>query len=159
MIGIYAGSFSPPTCGHLDIIRRAARVLDEVVVAVLINPEKTYVFSPEQRAGWLARAAADIPNVRVVWDSGLLVDVARRVGAGVIVRGVRGERDLGYEMPIAEANRRLSGLDTMYLAASPELAYLSSTIVMDIARHGGDISGMVPHEILADIVSSIKESC
>ena len=103
MIGLYAGSFSVPTMGHMDIIRRAAAVLDGLVVAILVNPEKRYAFSPERRARWLEKAVEDLPNVRVVWDNGLLVDVAKRCGAGVIVRGVRGESDLGYEMPLAEA--------------------------------------------------------
>lgn len=99
----------------------------------------------------------DLPNVRVVWDNGLLVDVAKRCGAGVIVRGVRGESDLGYEMPLAEANRHLAGLDTLFFVARPELAYLSSTIVMDIARHGGDVSEMIPAQVADDIVNAIKE--
>ena len=157
MLGLYAGSFPVPTMGHMDMICRAASVLDGLVVAVLANPEKRYAFSPQKRARWLEIATADLPNVRVVWDNGLLVDVARRCGAGITVRGVRGESDLGYEMPLAQANRHLSGLDTLFFVARPELAYLSSTIVMDIARHGGDIAGMVPAQIADDIVNSIKE--
>ena len=149
MIGLYAGSFSVPTMGHMDIIRRAAAVLDGLVVAILVNPER--------RARWLEKAVEDLPNVRVVWDNGLLVDVAKRCGAGVIVRGVRGESDLGYEMPLAEANRHLAGLDTLFFVARPELAYLSSTIVMDIARHGGDVSEMIPAQVADDIVNAIKE--
>lgn len=157
MIGIYAGSFSVPTMGHLDVIRRSAAVLDGVVVAVLANPEKRYAFPPEKRARWLERAVEGLPNVRVVWDNGLLVDVARRCGAGVIVRGVRGETDLAYEMPMAEVNRRLSGMDTIFFVARSEFSYLSSTIVMDVARHGGSIEGMVPAQIADDIANSIKE--
>lgn len=157
MIGLYAGSFSVPTMGHMDIIRRAATVLDGLVVAILVNPEKRYAFPPERRARWLEKAVEDLPNVRVVWDNGLLVDVAKRCGAGVIVRGVRGESDLGYEMPLAEANRHLAGLDTLFFVARPELAYLSSTIVMDIARHGGDVSEMIPAQVADDIVNAIKE--
>lgn len=157
MIGIYAGSFSVPTMGHLDVIRRSAAVLDGVVVAVLANPEKRYAFPPEKRARWLERAVEGLPNVRVVWDNGLLVDVARRCGAGVIVRGVRGESDLAYEMPMAEVNRRLSGMDTIFFVARSEFSYLSSTIVMDVARHGGSIEGMVPAQIADDIANSIKE--
>ena len=159
MTGIYAGSFSPPTCGHLDIIRRAAQMLDEVVVAILVNPEKKYIFSAEKRAQWLMKATEGIDNVRVVWDNGLLVDVAKRCGAGVIVRGVRGTADLEYEMSLADVNRHLSGIDTVFLPAQPELGYISSTIVMDVARHGGSIVGMVPDAIADDIVTSIKESC
>ena len=159
MKGIYAGSFSPPTSGHLDIIRRAAQVLDEVVVAILVNPEKKYIFSAEKRAEWLTRAVKGIDNVRVVWDNGLLVDVAGRYGAGVIVRGVRGTADLEYEMTLADANRHLSGIDTMFFPSRPELGFISSTVVMDIARHGGSIRGLVPDAIADDIVSSIKESC
>ena len=159
MKGIYAGSFSPPTCGHLEIIRRAAAVLDEVVVAILVNPEKKYLFSAETRAQWLMKATDGIDNVRVVWDNGLLVDVAKRCGAGVIVRGVRGTADLEYEMSLSEANRHLSGIDTMFFPSKPELGFISSTVVMDIARHGGSIKGLVPDAIADDIVSSIKESC
>lgn len=88
------------------------------MVAILVNPEKRYAFSPERRARWLEKAVEDLPNVRVVWDNGLLVDVAKRCGAGVIVRGVRGESDLGYEMPLAEANRHLAGLDTLFFVCA-----------------------------------------
>ena len=157
MIGLYAGSFSVPTMGHMDIIRRAATVLDGLVVAILVNPEKRYAFPPEWRAQWLEKATEDLPNVRVVWDNGLLVDVAKRCGAGVIVRGVRGESDLGYEMPLAEANRHLAGLDTLFFVTRPEVANLTSTIVMDIARHGGDVSKMIPAQVADDIVNAIKE--
>ena len=89
--------------------------------------------------------------------TGVYLEVAKRCDAGVIVRGVRGESDLGYEMPLAEANRHLAGLDTLFFVARPELAYLSSTIVMDIARHGGDVSEMIPAQVADDIVNAIKE--
>ena len=107
MKAIYAGSFSPPTNGHLDVIRRGARLYDELIVAVLSQREKQYLFSPEARRALLETITRDIENVRVVADTGLLVDVARREGADVILRGLRNGSDLLFEMQMAQANRTI----------------------------------------------------
>jgi len=148
---IYAGSFQPPTMGHLDIIHRAAETFDEVIVAVLSQSEKTYAISPEERADMIRRITKDLPNVRCVCDTGLLVDVARREGATVILRGIRGEADVSFELELAQANRLIGGYETVFFPASPEYSRLSSTIVRDCARHGAPLSGMVPPEIIADV--------
>lgn len=150
-VAIYAGSFSPPTNGHIDIIERGAALYDRLVVAVLANPEKKYLFSAEQRVDMLSRALSHLSNVEVIQDGGLLIDVARRVGAGVILRGVRGSDDLGFEMQLAVANRKLSGVETVFLPASPEYGYLSSSIVNGYAMHGGEIRGMVPEILVGDV--------
>lgn len=149
---IYAGSFCPPTNGHMDIIARGAALYDRVIVAMLINPDKKYLYSPEHRLAMLRRMTAHLSNVEVVYDTGLLVECAARHGAGVILRGVRGTADLEYEMQLAVANRKLSGIETVFLPSSPESGYISSSIVNAVAMHGGDISGMVPGEIIDDIM-------
>ena len=151
---IYAGSFSPPTLGHLDIIRRAAALFDEVVVAVLSQSEKRYLFALEARQDMLRRALSDIPNARVVSDSGLLSNLARREGADVLLRGIRDASDLPLEMQMAAANRQIGGIDTVFLVCSPEYSLLSSSIVRDCARHGAPIEGMVPPEIVNDIYAA-----
>ena len=148
---IYAGSFSPPTLGHLDIIRRAAAMFDEVVVAVLSQSEKTYLFSLEKRREMLARVTDDLANVRVVADTGMLVELARREGADVIVRGLRGPDDLTFEMQMAEANRLIGGVETVFLTSRPEYGMISSTIVRDCASHGAPIDRMAPKEIIQQI--------
>lgn len=151
---IYAGSFCPPTNGHMDIIERGAALYERLIVAVLANPEKKYLLTPQQRVDMLVRCTEHLPNVEVVRDDGLLVNVAKRCGAGVILRGVRGSGDLEYEMQLAIANRKLSGIETVFLPASPESSYLSSSIVNACAMHGGDISGMVPECIITEIMAA-----
>lgn len=151
MKAIYAGSFSPPTLGHMDIIRRAAGMFDEVIVAVLSQAAKKYLFSPEERLEMLKTVTRDIPNVRVVSDHGLLVDVMKREGADVIVRGLRNSQDLLFEMQVAEANRKIGGVETLFLSCQPEYSLISSTIVRDCASHGAPIDSMVPKEIIEKI--------
>lgn len=154
MKAIFAGSFSPPTLGHLDIIRRASRIFDELIVAVMFNHEKRYDFSAEERKEMLERITGDFRNVRVIADTGLLVDVAAREGADVLIRGLRGVDTLPIEMQMAEANRRLSGIDTMYMGCLPEHSWISSTIVRDCAAHGAPIGDMVPKEIIGQIYAA-----
>lgn len=151
MKAIYAGSFSPPTLGHLDIISRAAGLFDEVVVAVLSQAAKKYLFSPEERLEMLEAITKDYPNVRVISDHGLLVDVMKREGADVIVRGLRNPEDLTFEMQVAEANRQIGGVETLFLSCRPEYSMISSTIVRDCASHGAPIQRMVPTEIVEKI--------
>jgi len=154
MRAIYPGSFSPPTLGHLDIIRRAAKLFDEVVVAVLSQSEKSYLFSLDERKDMLRRVLTGVPNARVVSDTGLLADVAKREGADVILRGIRDASDLPLEMQMAAANRQIGGVDTVFLVCSPEYSLLSSSIVRDCARHRAPIAGMVPPEIVNDIYAA-----
>ena len=154
MKAVYAGSFSPPTLGHLDIIERAAGLFDEVIVAVLSQTAKQYRFSPGQRASMLQCMTAKLSNVRVVSGEGLLVDLVRREGADVIVRGLRGPSDLTFEAQMAEANRRIGGVETVFLHSRPEYSMISSTIVRDCAAHGAPIESMVPGEIVEEIVDA-----
>lgn len=143
---IYPGSFDPVTYGHLDIIRRAADIFDELTISVLNNVKKTPLFSVEERVKILKEATKDIPNVKIESFSGLLVNYAKQKDVHVIVRGLRAITDFEYELQNAQTNRLLSKeeLDTMFFTTSLEYAYLSSTTVKEIASFGGDISGCVP---------------
>jgi pantetheine-phosphate adenylyltransferase len=154
MKAIYAGSFSPPTLGHIDVICRAAKLFDEIVIAVLSQSEKQYLFSLEKRREMLERVLRDVPNARVIADDGLLADVARREGADLLLRGIRDASDLPLEMQMASANRQIGGVETLFLVCSPQFSLLSSSIVRDCARHGAPIDGMVPPEIANDIYAA-----
>lgn len=150
---IYPGSFDPVTFGHLDVIRRAASIFDELTVSVLNNTQKTPLFSVEERVRILEEATKDLPNVKVDSFSGLLIDYARRKDVHVAIRGLRAITDFEYELQIAQTNRKLSGgeLDTIFLTTSLEYAYLSSSSVKEIAEFHGDISQCVP-EFVARLV-------
>lgn len=143
---IYPGSFDPVTYGHLDIIRRAADIFDELTISVLNNVKKTPLFSVEERVKILEEATKDIPNVKIESFSGLLVDYAKQKDVHVVVRGLRAITDFEYELQNAQTNRLLSKekLDTMFFTTSLEYSYLSSTTVKEIASFGGDISDCVP---------------
>ncbi|HYT29809.1 MAG TPA: pantetheine-phosphate adenylyltransferase [Actinomycetota bacterium] len=142
------GTFDPVTNGHLDIIERAASVFDPLVVAVLENPGKEPVFGVEDRLGMLKEALADLPAVEVAAFSGLLVDVAKDRGIGVIVKGVRAVSDFDYELQMSQMNRHLAGVETVFVPTSPEWSYLSSTLIKEVVRFGGDASGLVPGFVL-----------
>ena len=148
---IYPGSFDPVTYGHLDVIRRAADIFDELTVSVLNNQLKTPLFSVEERVKILEEATKDIPNVKVDFFSGLLIDYAREKNVHVAIRGLRAITDFEYELQIAQTNRKLSHgrLDTVFLTTSLEYAYLSSSSVKEIASFGGDISECVPDFVAA----------
>lgn len=143
---VYPGSFDPVTYGHLDIIRRAADIFDELTVSVLNNKEKTPLFSVSERVKILEEATKDMPNVKIDSFSGLLISYARENNMHVIVRGLRAITDFEYELQIAQTNRILSceQVDTIFLTTSLEYAYLSSSSVKEIASFGGDISRCVP---------------
>ena len=143
---VYPGSFDPMTLGHLDIIRRAAPMFDELTVAVLNNTQKTPLFSVEERVNILEKATKELPNVKVSSFSGLLIDYCRDNGFHIAVRGLRAITDFEYELQIAQANRQMSkdALDTIFLTTSLEYAYLSSTSVKEFASFNGDISKCVP---------------
>ena len=145
---IYPGSFDPVTYGHIDIIRRSAKVFDELTVAVLNNKAKSPLFSVEERVKMLREVCADIENVRVDSFSGLLVDYAVKSEASVIIRGLRAITDFEYELQMAQTNRKLYPMaDTVFLTTSLEYAYLSSTTVREVASFGGDVSLFVPDKI------------
>ncbi|MBO5283139.1 MAG: pantetheine-phosphate adenylyltransferase [Lachnospiraceae bacterium] len=143
---VYPGSFDPMTFGHLDIIRRAASMFDELTVAVLNNTQKTPLFSVEERVKILEEATKELPNVKVDSFSGLLIDYCQEKGFRIAVRGLRAITDFEYELQIAQANRMMSkdALDTIFLTTSLEYAYLSSTSVKEFASFNGDISKCVP---------------
>lgn len=143
---IYPGSFDPVTYGHLDVIRRAAKMFDELIVSVLNNKVKTPLFSVEERVKILEEAVKDIPNVKVESFSGLLVDYAKEKEVHVVIRGLRAITDFEYELQNAQTNVKLSNgeVDTVFLTTSLEYAYLSSSSVKEIASFGGDISMCVP---------------
>ena len=150
---VYPGSFDPVTYGHLDIIRRAAEIFDELIVSVLNNKAKTPLFSVEERVKILEEATEDMPNVKIDSFSGLLIDYAHEKDLHVAVRGLRAITDFEYELQIAQTNRKFSGeeLDTVFLTTSLEYAYLSSSTVKEIASFGGDITQCVP-EFVAEMI-------
>ena len=146
---IYPGSFDPVTFGHIDMIERSAKMVDELVVAILINSAKNPLFSVEERVSMLEEISGHIPNIRITSFNGLLIDYAREVDASVIVRGLRAVTDFEYELQIAQTNRIInSQIDTVFLTTSLEYAYLSSTIVKEVASYGGDISHFVPERLI-----------
>ena len=150
---IYPGSFDPVTYGHLDVIKRAAKIFDELTVSVLDNHLKTPLFSVEERVNILKEATKDMPNVKVESFTGLLIDYAKVKNINVAIRGLRAITDFEYELQIAQTNRKLSNgeLDTMFLTTSLEYAYLSSSSIKEIASFNGDISQCVP-EFVAKLV-------
>ena len=143
---IYPGSFDPVTYGHLDVIKRAAKIFDELTVSVLDNHLKTPLFSVEERVNILKEATKEMPNVKVESFTGLLIDYAKMKNINVAIRGLRAITDFEYELQIAQTNRKLSdgNLDTMFLTTSLEYAYLSSSSIKEIASFNGDISQCVP---------------
>ncbi len=154
---IYPGSFDPVTFGHLDIIDRSTKIVDELVVAVLVNSAKKSLFSVEERVKMLSDLLSDYDNVKVESFDGLLVDYAKKTDASIIVRGLRAVTDFDYELQIAQMNRTIyDKLDTMFLTTSLEYAYLSSTIVKEVASYGGDISHFVPESIIPLIYEKYK---
>ena len=151
-VGIYAGSFDPITLGHLDVIERASRIVDRLVIGVLNNTSKTPSFTANERVEFIKRVTKDIPNVEVKTFDGLTVDFAKQEKARILVRGLRAVTDFEYELQIAQLNHKLDpNIDTIFLTTSVEYSYLSSSIVKEIARFGGDISKLVPKEVKQDI--------
>lgn len=146
-IAVCPGSFDPVTLGHLDIVRRALTLFDEVVVAVGINASKSALLDAASRTALFAGAVADLPAVRVVQMPGLLADLCRDVGASAIVKGLRGGADFDAEHPMALMNRHLAGIETVFVTGDPALAHISSSMVRDVARYGGDVSDLVPAHV------------
>lgn len=144
------GSFDPVTNGHVDVIERAAGLFDRLHVAVFVNVEKSPLFDAGERVEMLREATAHLPTVVVGQASGLLVDFARSQGARVVIRGLRAVSDFEYELAMAEMNKRLYGeLETLFMMTRPEHSYLSSTLVREVARWGGDVAGLVPSGVAA----------
>ena len=142
---IYPGSFDPVTNGHIDIIKRSAAIVDELIVGVLQNKKKTPLFSVAERVEMLKEVTKDIPNVKIIQFEGLLIDFAKREGANAIVRGLRAVTDFEYELQMAQTNRKLdSNVETLFIMTSLEYSYLSSSTVREVASFNGDISQFVP---------------
>ena len=148
-LAVLPGTFDPITNGHLDVIRRGAELFDELVVAVGNNPDKSAMLPSARRVEVVRAAVAAMANVRVEAYRGLTVDFARRVGARVILRGIRGSSDMHFEIQVAQTNRRVAGVETVFILPTPECAFISSSLVRQIARAGGDVSSLVPPEALA----------
>jgi len=145
VIAIYPGSFDPPTNGHLDLIARGSKIFDELVVAILRNAEKTPLFSLGERRRMLEELTDDFKNVRVDVFDGLTVDYAARVNASAVLRGIRALSDYEYELQMALMNRKLQpDLETVFMMPAEQYSYLSSRLVREVGRLGGDISGLVP---------------
>jgi len=148
---LYAGSFDPVTCGHMDIIERAARLCDELVVAVMHNPDKRGAFPAQERVRLLEKACAGLSNVRVIAHGGLLVECAKEQQVTCVVRGVRPLGDFESEYQMAQVNRMLGGVETLMMPTTESLASVSSSIVRQIAGFGGNIDSLVPACIAAEI--------
>jgi pantetheine-phosphate adenylyltransferase len=138
------GTFDPVTNGHLDIIERAGRHFDTLVAAVLENPAKEPLFTLDERVAILKEAVSGFRNVEVDSFSGLLVDFAKARGAAVVVKGLRAVSDFEYELQMAHMNRHLSGLETFFVMTDPAWSYVSSSLIKNVAEHGGDVSGLLP---------------
>ena len=150
-IAVYPGSFDPVTYGHLDIIKRASKMFDEVIVAVMCNSAKTPLFSLDERVKMLQESVKDLSNVKIESFSGLLIDYCKSADIHIVIRGLRAITDFEYELQIAQTNKELSHnqVDTVFLTTSLEYSYLSSSVVKEIASYNGDISPCVP-EFIAD---------
>ncbi len=144
---IFPGSFDPITLGHYDIIQRGIPLFDELIIAIGINTEKKYMFSLEDRKQFITEAFADHPKVKVLTYEGLTIDFCKKVNANYILRGLRNPADFEFEKAIAHTNRRLSEIETVFLLTSSGKSYISSSIVRDVIRHGGDYSVLVPNTV------------
>src|SRR3954451_16426500 len=151
------GSFDPVTNGHVDVISRAAALYDELVVAVLVNPGKAGLFDVEERMALLREAVVDLPNVTVDQFEGLLVDYCRDRDIPVIVKGLRAVGDFEYELQMAQMNRELAGVETLFVPTAPQVGHLSSSLVKQIAKFGGDVSSLVPKAVNDRLVAQAKE--
>lgn len=153
---IYPGSFDPVTYGHLDVIKRASKIVDELIVGVLNNKSKTPLFSVENRVKMLNDAVSDLPNVKVMSFEGLLVDFAKKVDAQLIVRGLRAVTDFEYELQMSQTNSVLNNeVDTIFFTTSLEYAYLSSSTVKEAAYFGADISKFVPPNVVIEVKNKL----
>ena len=155
------GSFDPVTRGHLDIVRRAAAVFDEVVVAVGVNPSKSRLFGPEERVAMLEQGVAGLgeagANVRVAGFTGLITAYCREIDAHAIVKGLRSGTDFDYEAQMAQMNAELTGVETVFVIADPQFGFVSSSLVKEVAAFGGDVSGLVPDHVLEPLTARLAQ--
>ncbi|MFP4456197.1 MAG: pantetheine-phosphate adenylyltransferase [Clostridia bacterium] len=154
---VYPGSFDPLTLGHIDIIKRAAKNFDELIVAVVRNPSKNPLFSAEERVEMIEHATKDLPNVKADHFQGLLIHYVESVGSEIIIKGLRAITDFEYEFQMALMNRKLdSNIDTMFLMTRNKYSYLSSSMVKEVFKLGGDVSCLVPEYVLEKLKEKIK---
>ena len=152
-LAVYAGSFDPVTYGHIDVMNRAAKLFDRLVVAVGVHPSRTPLFEVDERLELLRAVTADIPNARIDSFQGLLIDYCGRIGARVLIRGLRHSMDFEYELQIAQANTDMSpSIETVFLPTSVQLGFITASLVREIAMHGGDVSRYVP-KVVADALA------
>ncbi len=144
---IFPGSFDPLTLGHYDIIQRGITLFDELVIAIGINAEKKYMFSIDERMGFIKESFKDEPTIKVLTYEGLTVDFCKKVDASFILRGLRNPADFEFEKAIAHTNRKLTEIETVFLLTSSGKSYISSSIVRDVIRNGGDYTGLVPDSV------------
>ncbi len=144
---IFPGSFDPLTLGHFDIIHRGITLFDELVIAIGINADKKYMFTLEERTHFIKEAFKDEPKIKVMTYEGLTVDFCRKINASFILRGLRNPGDFEFEKAIAHTNRKLSEIETVFLLTSSGKSYISSSIVRDVIRNGGDYTGLVPESV------------
>ena len=155
---VYPGTFDPVTFGHIDIIKRSAQIVDELVIGVLNNNQKTPLFTPEERVEMLKSVTKDLPNVTVVAFDGLLIDFAKKQNANFVIRGLRAVTDFEYELQMSQTNRIIDpDVDTIFLTTSLEYAYLSSSTVREVASFKGDISKFVPKRIAKLVEKKINQ--
>jgi pantetheine-phosphate adenylyltransferase len=151
------GSFDPITFGHLDVIERASGIFDEVIIAVMVNRTKASLFTVEERIAMIKEVVTKYPNVKVDSWSGLLVDYCKTNGVSAIVKGLRAVSDFDYELQMAQMNLQLKGVDTLFMATTPAYSFLSSSLVKEIANYGGDVSALVPANVLSLMKARLAE--
>ena len=151
------GSYDPPTIGHLDVIERTAALFDEVFVAILVNPRKQGLFEVDERVEMLREITDGLPGVRVESFSGLVVDYCRDRGVEALVKGLRGATDYDYELPMAHMNRHLTGVETLFLPGAPGQVYVSSSLVKEVARGGGDVAPFLPPSVHRRLLERLGE--
>ena len=151
------GSFDPVTNGHIDIVRRASSLFDEVIVAVGVNRSKRRLFSDEERIEMLTEVCADYPNVSIDSFEGLLTDFCRRHGVHAIVKGLRAVSDFDYELQMAQMNSSLAAIETVFVPTSPEYSFLASSLVKEVAAFGGDVSGLIPPLVHRRLTARLAE--
>ena len=156
-VAVYPGSFDPITNGHIDIIKRGAKIFDKVIVAVLVNVEKKYLFEIDERVKLIQKVTTDIENVEVVSFHGLLVNFLKEYNANIVLKGLRTTHDFEYELQMALMNNQLdSNIETICMMSSAENLHISSSCVKQVAKFGGNIEGLVPKEIVSDVVARIN---
>lgn len=159
-IAVYPGSFDPVTCGHIDIIKRSCKLFDKVIVAVLNNSSKSPLFSVDERVELINKCISDIPNCEVQSFGGLLVDFVKKSGAQTVIRGLRAISDFEYEFQMALLNKKLSPeVETVFMVTNLNCLYISSSVVKEICRFGGNADGLIPDEIIMDIKDKIEKEC